>query len=313
MIEDVLLGDLTDAVSRGRLTMAEIAAIRRQELDALFELACERLDTERDEEAAVLLACLVTLYPYEPRYWRGYGIALHRQLDLEGARAAYDAAVSLKPTDDSTRCYRGEVALYQSDFSTARTDLEWVITHGRPALKNRARALLEHLEGKAPKPRPQGPAPVIPSGFTLADATPLPLNDGRFSQPVELKEETTITAVANQLLDREVTKTDRIERVRPMPASDTWTARVARDPKPMERIDTARIIRRSDEDVFEPIRDGDTAVIRRRRDPERLRDRDTDIVTRVRDELERDEPTLPRAENTALVRRSQGLPLGESE
>ncbi|MEO1174685.1 MAG: hypothetical protein AAFX94_21935, partial [Myxococcota bacterium] len=293
--------------------------IRRHELDALFELACERLDTERDAEATTILACLVALFPYEPRYWRGYGIALHRQTDLDGARAAYDAAVSLSALDDSSRCYRGEVALYQEDYAAARGDLEWVLIHGRPALQQRARSLLDHLDGRAPRPRSRGPAPVAPAqGFSLPDSTPLPLDDGRFSAPIALTEETTVTAVANQLLDRssrEVTKTDRKPIPQPVPASNTWTARVARIPKPLsvKAEDTARVVRRSRDDVFEPIEDRDTGVVRRPRDPEEYRDRDTDVVTRVRIELERDEPTLPRAENTALVRRRRGLSLGDPD
>ncbi|MEL6546501.1 MAG: tetratricopeptide repeat protein, partial [Myxococcota bacterium] len=130
MIDDLTLADLTDAVSRGRLTLSELAVIRPDELSALFELACERLDTQRNSDAAALLACLVALFPYDARFWRAYGIALHRELALDAARAAYDAALVLAPGDDTARCYRGEIALYQGDIAGARHDLERVVKNG---------------------------------------------------------------------------------------------------------------------------------------------------------------------------------------
>lgn len=369
MIDDVTLGDLTDALSRGRLTLAELAVIRPHELNALFELACERLDTERDRDAATLLACLVALFPYDPRYWRAYGIALHRLLDLDGARAAYDAAIALAPESDSSRCYRGEIALYQEDRAIARRDLEWVVAHGRPALRRRALALLDHLDGRA-IPRAPGPRPVIPDAgeFTLTDLTPLPLRDGRFSGPVALQDETTVTAVASQWLDGtspgvgddafehtspgyRSDRGDRFERPRPLdgedtatfggdapdlhPASETFTARVPRGPRRIDADDgdTARVRRRRPDldHLLEPIHDGDTGRIRRtparelgegdtariQREPKReRRSGDTDLVTRVRIEVERNEPTEPRGaptEDTAIARRRRGLPLSVDE
>ncbi len=374
MIDDVTLGDLADALSRGRLTLAELAVMRPAELNALFELACERLDTERDADAGALLACLVALFPYDPRYWRAYGIALHRRLDLDGARAAYDAAIALAPDSDSSRCYRGEVALYQEDRTIARRDLEWVVANGRPALRRRALALLEHLEGRA-VPRKRGPRPVIPDAgeFTLTDLTPLPLKDGRFTAPLALDDETTVTAIASQWLDGtspgldtgedafELTSPglgkdgeDRFDRTAPRfldgedtasfadgdspdlhPASETWTARLPRGPSRIEDDDgdTARVRRRrADFDhPLEPIHDGDTGKIRRepvresgdgdtariRREPKRDRKSgDTDLVTRVRIEIERNEPTEPRAdvrEDTAIARRRRGEPLSIEE
>ncbi|MEM6734265.1 MAG: hypothetical protein AAF658_22060, partial [Myxococcota bacterium] len=288
-------------------------------------------------------------------YWRAYGIALHRRLDLTGARAAYDAALALNPADDATRCYRGEVALYQDDHPTALRDLEWVVEHGRPALRARAEALLRHLENSSVKDLMREILPVrpkTPGGFTLTDSTPLPLGDGRYATPQPLTEETTITSVANQWLDATSPGTgehpqDPIERTAtairpnprrsadsappPMPASDTWTARVARGPSRMDdEIETAQIRRRpNDGELPEPLHDGETGKIRRaprrpagdgdtariQRGPRPIEEGgDTDLVTRVRVSRERFERTEPRiTETTALVRRRRGQPLGFDE
>src|SRR5690606_3363596 len=118
------IGDLTDALALGRLTAGELAALAPLELDALYELGAQRLDTERFEDAVAIFAGLVTLFPYTARYWRAYGVALHRSMELVRAAAAYEAALRLEPEHLLTRLYRAEVLIYAGRAAEAAADLE---------------------------------------------------------------------------------------------------------------------------------------------------------------------------------------------
>ncbi|MEZ4271207.1 MAG: BTAD domain-containing putative transcriptional regulator [Myxococcota bacterium] len=163
--------DLIDAIARGRVTPAELCGIAPRELDAIFDLAAQFLDIGRDDEAADLCAGLVALFPLSARYWRAYGIALHRLLRLEEALGAYNTALVLDPQDGHTRCYRAEVLIYLGQSREARGALQDIAQRESSALKARATALLDYLDRLAPWQLPPISNPqATPHGrFTLAE------------------------------------------------------------------------------------------------------------------------------------------------
>jgi hypothetical protein len=178
--------DLTDALARGRLTLAEVAAIPPSELDALYELGAQCLDTERDAEAVDLLGGLVALFPFAAAYWRAYAIALHRCLELERARAAYEAALLLQPDHARTRCYRSEVLLYLGHKDEARAELGTLVASPDKGVAERAGDLLRRfdvLDDWRPEPVARTADEGEPEPFELDDARALPLVDSRFQTP----------------------------------------------------------------------------------------------------------------------------------
>ncbi|OGR09640.1 MAG: hypothetical protein A2341_00310 [Deltaproteobacteria bacterium RIFOXYB12_FULL_58_9] len=182
---DTLHTELTDALARGRLAPAEIAHITASELDAVFELAAQCLDARRDNEATALLGGVVTLYPFSARYWRAYGIALHRGLEIDRARAAYDTALALDPNHDLTLCYRAELLIYSGKRRRAEADL-LKVAKGGSAAAVRAQQLLAQLKKLA---RWQAPTVSTPSSAQeeitqvmplTVDGQHLPLEPSRF-------------------------------------------------------------------------------------------------------------------------------------
>ena len=199
------LDALTDAVARGRLALAEVALIPPRELDAMFELAAQYLDTGRDTEATTVLGGLVALFPFSSRFWRAYGVALHRQLEVSRARAAYEAALALEPSHELTRCYLTEILMYLGETEVARRELETLQDAADPVVRHRAARLLLGLpelstvDWRAPAP----PEDVLeanevdPPRFTIGGKRELPLLETQFldgDDTVLLTPEVTTTA-----------------------------------------------------------------------------------------------------------------------
>lgn len=185
-----LLPDLTDALARGRLAIAELAGMTSEELDAVHGMALARLDVGQDAQAAELLGGLVALFPFSPRYWRAYGLALHRLRSFAGARRAYDAALALEPGNETTLGLRGEVLAFLGDHAAARRDLEAAARSAEREVSRRAAELLRRLaagvRATTPVPTPSAPpaaAAVTATAavFVLHDDRPLPLVAGRIA------------------------------------------------------------------------------------------------------------------------------------
>lgn len=196
-----LLNELTDGFARGRLTGAELAAISPEELDTFFEIGAQRLDAGHHQDAMEIFAGLVALYPYMAKFWRGYGIALHRLLLLRRALAAYQAALLLEPDHLHTLCYAGEAHVYLGEFEAAQAALLPVSQGSDTSLRQRADNLLAvvaALLGEPPDPPIAAPQPEEPwleppkAGsdgsektltFVMADGRPLPLTPSRYNTP----------------------------------------------------------------------------------------------------------------------------------
>jgi len=187
MAASPLLPDLTDALARGRLAIAELAGMTSAELDAVHGMALARLEVGQDAQAAELLGGLVALFPFGPRYWRAYGLALHRLRSLSGARRAYDAALALEPGHETTLGLRGEVLALLGDHAAARRDLEAAARSTERDVSRRAAELLRRLAAggrtttpvATPSPEPAAAGPA--AAFVLHDERPLPLAAGRIA------------------------------------------------------------------------------------------------------------------------------------
>jgi len=250
---DHRVAELTDALSRGRLTLAELSLTPTEELEAAFALAADYLETRRDREAVTIFAGLVALHPYDAKYWRAYGVALHRLLELHRARAAYDAALLLDPQTASIRCYRGEVLFYLGDVDAAREDLRAAAAGPNELVAKRGRDLLALIDQVAVEPVPHPPPSQVAAGepaFQLRDGRPLPLEDSIFDdeptapmverRAVGLAEETTRTAARFPLRLRPQSQpaAKEITATAVLPARRNATG-APTSPLPRESTDTA--------------------------------------------------------------------------
>jgi len=184
------LADLTDAVARGRLTLAELATLNSEELDALHAVAVARLDTGRHDDARILLAALTTLFPYRARFWRTFGVALQRCGDLHHAVAAYDAALLLDPGHGMTLLHRAESMFLLGEQEKSSQTIFRLLDDADAAVASRASALWQVVSQAR---RPVIPIPATPffdatitaelDGFTLTDGRTLPLEVSRFGPP----------------------------------------------------------------------------------------------------------------------------------
>ncbi len=214
-----VLAEITDALARGHVSLAEVARLRERELDAIYGVALLRFDVGHDEVAATILAGLVALSPYSARYWRAYGVALHRLGAWPEARRAYDAALALEDGHPATLYYRGEVLAHLCELERAIVDLDRAaLASEDEAIARGAHELARALRARAEDATTAraAAAPVPPSDdeptltFVLRDARPLPLDDGGAAT-----EEITKTAVVprrDPAREREITHTAVVVR-----------------------------------------------------------------------------------------------------
>jgi tetratricopeptide (TPR) repeat protein len=165
--------ELTLALARGRVALAELVDVCAEELDALFEQGARLLDAGQNDAACSVLAGVAAMFPYCARYYRGYAIALHRAGRYREAVGAYSAALALQPGSAATLCYRGEAFLALAEVDQARRDLTAV--DAATAYGARAAHVLEKLARidaeVAPVPAP--PPLEATVTFVLADGTPI--------------------------------------------------------------------------------------------------------------------------------------------
>lgn len=205
-----LHSDLTDGLARGRLCIGEIASISPEELDAIFELGAQRLDTNRNHDAVDVFAGLIALYPYAAKHWRAYGIALHRVMRFPAATAAYQAALLLEPAHLETQCYYGEVLLYLNKFDEAEPILNSVVEGQEPGLKQRATMLLRFLNQARATNEPLS-LPISPNQETKAQQEPASM------QSAEAAPALTVSLSSPELQDEEAPQ--EIEDALPSPST----------------------------------------------------------------------------------------------
>ncbi|MBN1962437.1 MAG: pentapeptide repeat-containing protein [Deltaproteobacteria bacterium] len=136
-----LLAHLTDALARGHLSISELIGMEMRELDAVYLMAVARLEVDQDSSAMQLFAGLAALFPFCAKYWRGYGIALHRLRLWAQAHHAYDAALQLEPNHALTCLYRAEVLAHLGEYDKALHDIKLAIKSNERSISKRARDL----------------------------------------------------------------------------------------------------------------------------------------------------------------------------
>lgn len=194
---------LADALSQGRLALAEIAGMSAAELDAIYALAIARLDARHFEDALHLITALITLMPFCAKYWRAYGVTLHQSGVVERALAAYDAALVLEPDHLDIQCYRAELLIYLQRHQDARAVLQTIHTSDVALWSKRAGALLALLDvlpaaHPAPTPPPITSDKTEQISFQTPDGEQLPLATSRFETPEALTNDITQTAIVRQ-------------------------------------------------------------------------------------------------------------------
>ena len=195
---------LCDALARGRLSIAEMCGLEPEELDALCELAAEKLDLGLIEEAVRLLAGLIALYPFEAKYWRVYAIALHQLDAIPQATQACIAALNLDPSSESAQSHLAQ---------------------------------LKSLQPQASEPSDK---PRDAQSFSLKDGTPLPLEPSSFPAPSEAKEQELEPTLVTASPQPSAEVTEVFVTPSPPPREVTRTAIIRR--RPSRRVPQAKMM-----------------------------------------------------------------------
>lgn len=327
-----LLSNLTDGLARGRICIGEIAGISPEELDALFELGAQRLDTDRNHEAVKVFSGLVALYPYSAKHWRAYGIALHRVMRLSAALAAYEASLLIEPGRIETQCYQGEVLLYLNRLSEAEGILSPIAECGRQDLEVRAKTLLQFLEQAQASNEPISipiPAPQVekPSTSSIPEQPPTQ----EYDAPLVVSESPTTQDVIDEFAPPVPASGEEpyfeLEDGRPLPLSPSTFERIRSEESPSDSPDSFESTLTSL--TYRPAIDGpqletrevtQTAIVPRRqlRLNEEARNEGTAIIPgrpahRAQEAAEKKEESESSTDHevtqTAVVRRRRHLPL----
>lgn len=224
-MESNLEAELADALSRGRLCIADGCAMSEAERDALFELGAEKLDLGLVPDAVTVFRGLVALYPYCGRYYLALGVALMASNAFADALIALRCAVRMQPELPFAQLLLVQNHLLMGDGESALDALEAIddATLECPEHVERHAVLKGCLrdQKRAPKTQTQSekdqraePTHV----FQLPDGRPLPLSPSRFEKtepmialpstektervrarvPEPLKEDITVTAVVRR-------------------------------------------------------------------------------------------------------------------
>jgi len=106
------------------------------ELEQSYVLAIDLLAHGKDLAAAQLLGTMCIMQPYDGRYWRILGLALHKIKRANLALAAFEMALVIIPDDIPTLTYRGETHILLGRIVEARNDLQKVLDLGQKPSKD---------------------------------------------------------------------------------------------------------------------------------------------------------------------------------
>lgn len=222
---------ITDAISRGRLCVAEGCGFSRSELDALCELGAEKLEIGLVEEAVTVLRGLVALYPFSSKYYLCLGIALIRAGKNRAAATALKLASTLCPADLTIRVSHTEALLKAGLLQEAKKTFDGIPSSANLAEPSLHRfevikACIEHLKPDDRLPAPVAtpkPAVTPSTTFKLPNGTALPLKNSRYevTQPMVSRPEVEPTQTQTPLMtfDESITITAVVRRRLPEAAS----------------------------------------------------------------------------------------------
>lgn len=110
-----------DALQRlfGGETLAEMNGVRQEELETVYNEACERVDLEDFEGALAHLQYLVVHDPYDFRFQFGFGLCLHQLGSVTDAAKHYGLAWMLDPSDAGCAYRLGECHAAMGDREAA--------------------------------------------------------------------------------------------------------------------------------------------------------------------------------------------------
>lgn len=126
---------------------------RSEDLEAIAEIAVQYLHSGALLAARTILEGLVAIDPEDPYFVLALGLSYEREGRLEQALEAYRCAARLDPREARAEINAAEVLISRDDLAQARPLLVRAIraskVNGEPALEQKARALLVHLDGLA--------------------------------------------------------------------------------------------------------------------------------------------------------------------
>lgn len=239
---------ITDAISRGRLCLAEGCGLSRPELDAICELGAEKLELGLADEAVTVLRGLVALYPFSSKYYLCLGVALLQTQQTRAAATALKLALTLAPKDLTIRVTLIEALLKAGFIEQAQKAFEQISNTAElgPASLERLQVIescLTYLQTDENVPAPvhqPAPTPTDTTTFKLPNGTPLPLQNSQYevTQPMIAAPESQVTQTqpTPMLFDESVTITAVVRRRRPATASDSRSSEVTQ---------TAVVVRRN--------------------------------------------------------------------
>lgn len=152
--DDELQQRIMEDLLAGR-TLASFQGLGQEQLDAIYAVAHGFYESERYEDARQLFTHLMALDHHEPRYMGALASCLQMQGRYEEAIEYYCLASVYDLQDPRPTFHTAECLLALGRTGEARDALSMVVDDCREprheALKQRARALLDFIDGKAGK------------------------------------------------------------------------------------------------------------------------------------------------------------------
>jgi Tfp pilus assembly protein PilF len=133
---------------RGRITLAELEGITKQEQYQIAELGHHHLAQSRLDQAKAVFEGLLALDPYDAYFHMALASVAQQQGQLEAAEAGYTRALTFNPFSATAHANRGEARVLQGRMEEGSADLVKACQldpAGREPATLRARATLQVL------------------------------------------------------------------------------------------------------------------------------------------------------------------------
>jgi|GEM_PF-4851480 len=127
-------------------TLNMLAGFSKEELDATYAVACQKLNVGDLETAGKLFFMLCILKHNESKHWRGMGLCMHRQKNYQLADFLYGFALLNDPQDVISRTFRAEVLMWQNLRVRATQEALRAIEDGKKSNKKEFVSYVQRAE-----------------------------------------------------------------------------------------------------------------------------------------------------------------------
>lgn len=127
-------------------SIASLAGLSDDELQAAYATACQKLTVGDLDEATKLFMLLVLMKYNESKHWRGLGLCFHRKKQWPMADFAYGRALQLDPNDVCAHAFHAETLMWLNRRLAAQMAAERAISVHKQNPKREYQAYMRRAE-----------------------------------------------------------------------------------------------------------------------------------------------------------------------